>query len=448
MKSLRPVFVAALLLASGAGTGAVGAPPTDAQIDAAVKAFQGKEREAAAQGGPERATDPIKWADDALEGIDLAAITPEQINTLLRSHLLPTASKSRIIADHLGEVARLDTVEGADAAAIRLSFLRFEPDASAQQLMIRRALTHPKLQAALKEGKAYSLFFSLSSARKELLPEILALKDVLTTDMPPEVAARAYQVVDAVVALTGDDDAATREPLRAKTLEMVRAAMKHEGNNEALREALSNAEKKLDGAFMKGELIGHPAPDLTITWTNMEPAIKSLADLKGKVVVMDFWATWCGPCVAAFPDVKKLQAHYEGYPVVLLGVTSLQGFHVSGPKIGEDGTVIAETRSIDCKDDPEKEMKLMGEYIKERGITWKIAFSKESVFNSEYGVYSIPHVVIIDAKGNVRYRRLHPNDKAVPMIDKVRMIDGLLREAGLPTPPPPPREDLDPSKAR
>ena len=47
--------------------------------------------------------------------------------------------------------------------------------------------------------------------------------------------------------------------------------------------------------------------------------------MKGNVVVVDFWATWCGPCVGSFPQVKELVEYYKGYNVTVLGLTSPQG---------------------------------------------------------------------------------------------------------------------------
>jgi thiol-disulfide isomerase/thioredoxin len=43
-----------------------------------------------------------------------------------------------------------------------------------------------------------------------------------------------------------------------------------------------------------------------------------LADFKGKVVVLDFWATWCGPCISSFPHTQKLAAKYKDQDVVVL----------------------------------------------------------------------------------------------------------------------------------
>ena len=71
--------------------------------------------------------------------------------------------------------------------------------------------------------------------------------------------------------------------------------------------------------------------------------------------------------------------------------------------------------------------------IGKKGITWPIAFSQEEVFNPEYGVNGIPHVVILDAKGVVRYTDLHPSEA---LASKAKKIDALLAEAGAKAPPP------------
>lgn len=403
------------------GVGANGAPPTDEQVQKSAETFRELDR----TGASSKATKPadvIAWADRALEGIEVRELTLPQIETLILARVFPFASSSRVLDERLAGMAREETVDGADAAALRLNLLQLERDASAQQMMIRRTLRHPKLGEALKGGRASLVFTPLVAARRESLAEVLALKDVLPEEMPPVSVGRAVGVIDVVVGLAGDDDVAARQPLREKLLELVRGAKALTPAGSTLGVQLAKAEVRLDGAFMKGELVGHQAPPLEFTWSTFAKPTPDLAALQGKVVVLFFWTTWCEPCVAAFGDLGQLATYYRGGPVAIVGVTSLQGRH-QGMESLED-----------CTGDPEKEKRLMGEYVKGLKLPWEVAFTSQDVFNGQYGVASIPHIVIVDTKGVVRYRKLHPDNRAVPLEEKIEKIDGLLKEAGI-TPP-------------
>ncbi len=170
---------------------------------------------------------------------------------------------------------------------------------------------------------------------------------------------------------------------------------------------------------VKAELVGKPAPALEFKWSTQE-GLKSLANLKGKVVVLDFWATWCGPCISSFPNVRKLVEHYQGCDVVVLGVTSIQG-RISN----------LEESPIDCRGDEAKELGLLAEFSKKKDMTWPTVVSVQEVFNKDYGVTGIPHMAIIAPDGTVRVNGIHP---AMPLEEKTKKIDAILKEFSLKLP--------------
>jgi thiol-disulfide isomerase/thioredoxin len=194
-------------------------------------------------------------------------------------------------------------------------------------------------------------------------------------------------------------------------------------DNEEIGPMASELAAKLQSSLMAeerlAEAIGAPAPELDFTWSN-EYGLSSLADLRGKVVVLDFWATWCGPCVRSFPAIRDLTAHYADADVAVIGVTSIQG-KIHG----------LEDTPINTAGEPDREHALMGSYINAKDITWTIAFSEQNVFNEDYGIEGIPHLAIIAPDGTLRHNGLHPS---MPKEEKLELIDALLEEFDLDVP--------------
>ncbi len=250
----------------------------------------------------------------------------------------------------------------------------------------------------------------------DLAPDIAAFDALLARhagDKSEDIAQVAFVKGTLYLQVLNDQETGRR------ILEQVKAdypGTKAAENVERLSASMMRAKEI---AAIQSGLIGKQAPELNFKWASREGLAK-LSSLKGKVVVLDFWATWCGPCIASFPHVRDLTAHYRGAPVEVLGVTSIQGQVMN-----------LESKPIDTKGDPDREIALIGKFMKSKDMTWTVAVSEEEVFNLAYGVRGIPYVAIIAPDGTVRHSGLNPHN---PQADIDGKVAALLKEFNLPVP--------------
>jgi len=431
-KTLAAVAVAGLLV-----LGAHAAPPSDDDIKTAVNSY----KEASKNIPRNDRAAMIKGADAALAGLSLSEASLSQLDALFKGGLLGVSPASaEVIGQRLLSLGASTGVDGCEALALRASTIpqpteRTPESMRAYQTQVSTAtlaaLHHPAFGKALGEGKGTSVLASLGRVSTDQLGTSSAVADLtkaLGHEISPDAAMRLTAVSSWFDPKSGIDKGHL-DTLRTTALAAVNSAKTRVAPDQAATlTRLKDAAAFFDGAYAKQSLVNHTAPELHFIWSNSPSPIKSLEDLRGKVVMLDFWATWCGPCIASFPNIRQLQARYKDLPVAIVGVTSIQGNHY------DQKATDPKNRRIDCKDDPAKEMSLMPGFAKDMEMSWLIAFSEENVFNPSYGVFGIPHAVIIDPNGVVRHRGIHPGGDPA---EEAALIDALLKEFKLSAPAEP-----------
>ncbi|MFM7051718.1 MAG: TlpA family protein disulfide reductase [Planctomycetota bacterium] len=355
-------------------------------------------------------------ADKALEGIDLGALDEQA-----RSVIGPVISMSPVARARMQEMlaakAAEPTVAGFRAAAQAAMYGARGDDDAAMHRLALTLLDHPAFAEGIateEGGIALSMVAEVPAG--ELVKRAAAI----------EAVAAAFKRADAPVALLANAEgymrivnaalpAAQAGAVRASVLEAIRARMQGVDGRE--KKMLERAASYLNGAAARGELVGFACPPMDTAWVRRADGStpwKSIADLKGKVVLLDFWATWCGPCVGSFPKVAEMRAKYPADKVEIVGITSIQGM-VAHQKRDQ----------VDCPGDADKEKAELLLFMNDMGVTWTVAVTEQDVFNPDFGIRGIPFVAILDQDGKVHKVGMHPSDEA----QIATVIDELLAKA-------------------
>jgi cytochrome c biogenesis protein CcmG, thiol:disulfide interchange protein DsbE len=122
-----------------------------------------------------------------------------------------------------------------------------------------------------------------------------------------------------------------------------------------------------------GGMVGKAAPDFALpVVANGEPGARvQMGELKGHAVILDFWATWCGPCAAQAPILDRLARRYEKKGLIVVGINV---------------------------DDPAEATR---DYALKKGLSYPMVVDLAHEAQGSYGVDKLPSLVVIDKEGRV-----------------------------------------------
>ena len=123
----------------------------------------------------------------------------------------------------------------------------------------------------------------------------------------------------------------------------------------------------------------------------------SLADFRGRVVLLNFWATWCGPCKEEMPAMERLYQKHRSQGLVVLALSN----------------------------DAEGSTQRVARFIKESGFTFPVGLDPRLRVASLYGVRVLPSSLVIDRKGDLTHIALGPREWDRPAAH--RLFESLLR---------------------
>ncbi len=426
---LRRIALPAVILLTSLSCIAYSDVPTDKQIADAAAYYK-------ANGKRNLDGIPDPRLIEVLKDISLGEMTIPQLRQFKAAGILAQLDGIQCegILIHLSELAKGRDAMAAEAAVLTIEVApRIQRNMSAdlqaavrrkRTEVVRQAINHPGLPELLNQKRGFEVFLHTYFQREELGKDLSILatlaKQVEKFDGAGNV--RSLLVYYEVACEPNSPlTIAEKNRIAACTKRNLETALKDQTLPARERDYLNRQMDQILGAAANGKLINHLAPHIDFLWAAGPAggeAVKDFSAFNGKVVVIDYWATWCVPCIHGFPRMRELQAKYKDANIVFLGITSPQG-RMTFPyaKGGEPKPV----RDISVS----QEIELLKGWTKAMEMTWTVACSKQDCFNPDFGVRGIPHMAIIDAKGIVRYNSLEIED---PTLET--KIQALLKETG------------------
>ncbi|MBC7350499.1 MAG: redoxin domain-containing protein [Candidatus Aminicenantes bacterium] len=153
-------------------------------------------------------------------------------------------------------------------------------------------------------------------------------------------------------------------------------------------------------AELQKKMISQAAPAFELQ--DLEGKTVKLADYQGQVVVLDFWATWCGPCLGSFPGMKKLVEEYQ--------------------KDSSVAFVFINTWQDEANKD-----QVVKEFLEKNQYPFYVLMDTEDKVVADYGVSGIPTKFVIDPKGKIRFKSIGFEGDSEKMIKEIKLMIELAR---------------------
>jgi thiol-disulfide isomerase/thioredoxin len=283
--------------------------------------------------------------------------------------------------------------------------------------------TKAEAKALMTQARAIVSYFAGQVELSRITLAELEAKLTAKPDDSDTLVKYQRKVFDAIGEKVYSDAAAAEKQL--ESVKAFLAGVKAKAKDETKRridqtlKSMATFERTINADKTRAALVGKKAAPLEVdTWVNGSPLTD--ADLKGKVVLIDFWAVWCGPCVATFPHLREWNAKYADKGLVMIGLTRYYNYEW-------DEKTDKAARAASGKVAPEKEQAMLVKFAAANKLTHRFGIQKSNATAEFYGVTGIPQVVVIDREGKVRLIRVGSGDENAKAVGA--MLDKLLGSA-------------------
>lgn len=296
-----------------------------------------------------------------------------------------------------------------DAEALLVEYLKTDPVNLRERVKMEAELANgyraasnlkPAAKHAEEAFRASKALFQDASSRARGLNELLntgmivfdiyrdagkpaeadkALENLRQTAAFVESSGIYYQTVDQQIKYmieTGRKPAA---------LQFYQASMKQTVQDFPRKPLQEDVLRRLKKREKHYQLLGETAPELVEIDRWFPGQAQTLAGMRGKVVLLDFWATWCAPCIEAFPSLIEWHQTFNKDGFEILGITryygEAEGFRVDKPT----------------------EIDFLQRFKKAQNLPYDFVVAKNNTNQIIYGAGNIPTTILIDRKGIIRY---------------------------------------------